>query len=303
MRPYLMLSAMFIWLASAMTASAGEPTLTLDVWPDKAPGETGSIGPEKVIDQKPGDKPVKLLTNVTQPTLSVFRPARDKDTGVAVVICPGGGYNILAFDLEGEEVAAWLNSIGVTGIVLKYRVPRREGPPRDRPPVQALMDAQRALSLVRSKAGEWGIDPKRIGILGFSAGGHLSAWAATHFDERAYTPIDDADRLSCRPDFAVLVYPGGMDRKGDTSSPIAHVSSTTPPMFLAQAGDDPVDCRNSVEMFLALKNAKVPAELHIYSSGGHGFGLRPSAHPCCTWTHRCEEWLRDRQILTPAPSK
>ena len=130
MRPYLMLSAMFIWLASAMTASAGEPTLTLDVWPDKAPGETGSIGPEKVIDQKPGDKPVKLLTNVTHPTLSVFRPARDKDTGVAVVICPGGGYNILAFDLEGEEVAAWLNSIGVTGIVLKYRVPRREGTPR-----------------------------------------------------------------------------------------------------------------------------------------------------------------------------
>ena len=127
MRPCLMLSAMFIWLASAMTASAGEPTLTLDVWPDKAPGETGSIGPEKVIDQKPGDKPVKLLTNVTQPTLSVFRPACDKDTGVAVVICPGGGYNILAFDLEGEEVAAWLNSIGVTGIVLKYRVPRREG--------------------------------------------------------------------------------------------------------------------------------------------------------------------------------
>jgi acetyl esterase/lipase len=222
---------------------------------------------------------------------------------VAVVICPGGGYNLLAFDLEGEEVAAWLNSIGITGIVLKYRVPRREGTPRDQPPIQALMDAQRALSQVRSKAGEWGIDPKRIGILGFSAGGHLSAWAATHFDERAYTPIDDTDKLSCRPDFAVLVYPGGMDRKGDTSSPIAHVSSTTPPMFLAHASDDPVNCKNSVEMFLALKNAKVPAELHIYSSGGHGFGLRPSAHPCCTWTQRCGEWLRDRQILTPASSK
>jgi acetyl esterase/lipase len=125
------------------------------------------------------------------------------------------------------------------------------------------MDAQRALSLVRSKAGEWSIDPKRIGILGFLAGGHLSAWAATHFDERAYALIDDADKLSCRPDFAVLIYPGGMDKKGDTSSPIAHVSSTTPARFLAHAGDDPVDCKNSVEMFLALKSAKVPAELHI----------------------------------------
>jgi acetyl esterase/lipase len=303
MRPYVMLSLMFIWLTCAMPASAGEPSLTLDVWPDKAPGEIGSVGPEKVEDQKPGEKLVKRVSNVTHPTLSVFRPARDKDTGVAVVICPGGGYNILAFDLEGEEVAAWLNSIGVTGIVLKYRVPRREGTPRDRPPIQALMDAQRALSLVRSKAGEWSIDPKRIGILGFSAGGHLSAWAATHFDERTYALIDDADKLSCRPDFAVLIYPGGMDRKGDTSSPIAHVSSTTPPMFLAHAGDDPVDCKNSVEMFLALKSAKVPADLHIYSSGGHGFGLRPSAHPCCTWTDRCTEWLRDRQILAPVPSK
>ena len=123
MRPFLMCSAMFFWLASALTASAAEPTLTLDVWPDKAPGESGSIGPEKVLDQKPGDKPLKPLTNITHPRLSVFRPAREKDTGAAVVICPGGGYNILAWDLEGEEVAAWLNSIGVTGIVLKYRVP------------------------------------------------------------------------------------------------------------------------------------------------------------------------------------
>jgi acetyl esterase/lipase len=246
---------------------------------------------------------VKRVTNVTRPTLSVFRPAREKDTGAAVLICPGGGYNILAIDFEGEEVAAWLNTIGVTGIVLKYRVPRRQGTPRDQPPIQALMDAQRALSLVRSKAGHWGIDPKRIGILGFSAGGHLSAWAATHFDERVYGPVDDVDKLSCRPDFAVLVYPGGMDKKGDTSSPIAHVSSTTPPMFVAHAADDPVDCRNSVEMFLALKNAKVPAELHVYSSGGHGFGFRSHAHPCWTWPDRCADWLRDRQILTPVTSK
>ena len=151
---------------------------------------------------------MKRLTNITHPTLTLFRPAEAKDTGASVVIAPGGGYNILAWDLEGEEVAAWLNSIGVTGIVLKYRVPRREGTPSSKPPVQALMDAQRAISLVRSKAGEWGLDPKRIGMLGFSAGGHLTAWASTHFDERAYPTIDDVDKVSCRPDFAVLIYPG-----------------------------------------------------------------------------------------------
>ena len=303
MRLVPVLSALVFGLCFTATSQAAGPALTLDVWPGKAPGETGSIGPEKVVDQKPGDKPIKILTNITRPTLTVFRPARDRDTGASVVICPGGGYNILAWDLEGEEVAAWLNSIGVTGILLKYRVPRREGTPRDRPPVQALMDAQRALSLVRSKAGEWGIDPKRVGMLGFSAGGHLTAWTATRFDERAYSPIDDVDKVSCRPDFAVLIYPGGMDKKGDETSPIAHVSSTTPPTFLAHAGDDPVDCRNSLEMFLALKNAKVPAELHIYNSGGHGFGLRPSQHPCSTWPRRCEEWLRDRQVLAPAQGK
>jgi acetyl esterase/lipase len=303
MRNLVITSAVMLWGNTMVAAIAAEPTLVLDVWPGKPPGETGSIGPEKVVDQKPGDKPIKILTNITQPTLSVFRPGRERDTGASVVICPGGGYNILAWDLEGEEVAAWLNSIGVTGIVLKYRVPRREGTPRGQPPVQALMDAQRAVSLVRTKASEWGIDPKRIGMLGFSAGGHLTAWTATRFGERAYAPIDDVDKVSSRPDFAVLVYPGGMEKKGDTSSPIAHVSSTTPPTFMAHAGDDPVDCRNSLEMFLALKNAKVPAELHVYNSGGHGFGLRPSEHPCSTWPRRCEEWLRDRQILAPAPTK
>src|SRR5262249_40480127 len=135
-------------------------------------------------------------------------PAKDKDVGAAVVIAPGGGYNILAFDKEGTEVAEWLNTLGVTGIVLKYRVPRRPGTPQNAPPPQALMDAQRSLSLVRSKAKDWGIDPKRIGMLGFSAGGHLTAWTATNFDKRAYEPLDEIDGVSCRPDFAVLLYPG-----------------------------------------------------------------------------------------------
>jgi acetyl esterase/lipase len=291
----LYLISMACLLGLVVPLGAAEPSLVLDVWPGKAPGEDGSMGPEKFQDQKPGEKVVKRLTNVTHPTLSVFRPARDRDTGAAVVICPGGGYSILAWDLEGEEVAAWLNSIGVTGIVLKYRVPRRKGQQGNLPQLQ---DAQRALSLVRSKADEWGLDANRIGMLGFSAGGHLAASLATHFDERAYPPVDDIDKISCRPDFAVLIYPGGMDKKNDPTNPIAHVSSTTPPMFLAHAGDDAVSPRNSVEMYLALLNAKVPAELHVYASGGHGFGLRAAEHPCTTWPKRCEEWLRNQKILT-----
>jgi acetyl esterase/lipase len=269
----------------------------MNVWPDQAPGEKGSLGAERFLQQKPGEKPVKLLTDVSHPTLTVYRPASEKDTGAAVLIAPGGGYNILAWDLEGEEVAHWMNSIGVTGVILKYRVPRREGTPHDQPPIQPYMDAQRAMSLIRSKASEWGIDPRRIGMLGFSAGGHLTARTATQHESRAYPPIDQVDTVSCRPDFAVLIYPGGLDRKGDAASPIVHVTSTTPPMFLAHAADDPVSCRNSVEMFLALKNAKVKAELHLYSSGGHGFGLRRSSHPCSSWPKRCEDWLRDEGFI------
>ncbi len=281
----------------SLVQSAEKPSV-LDVWPGKPPGEKEPIGDEKITESKPGEKPVKRVTNVSRPTLTIFRPAREKDTGAAVLIAPGGGYNILAWDLEGEEVAAWLNSIGVTGIVLKYRVPRRPSDSKDQPPVGALQDAQRALSLVRSKAGDWGIDPKRIGMLGFSAGGHLTAATTTNFDRRAYEPMDAIDKISCRPDFAVLVYPGYLAEKdGSRLKPDIRVSKETPPVFLAHAGDDRVSPENSVQMYLALKRAGVPAELHIYSSGGHGFGLRPSDKPCSTWPKRCEEWLRSQKII------
>jgi acetyl esterase/lipase len=191
-----------------------------------------------------------------------------------------------------------LNSIGVTGIVLKYRIPRRPGTADDTPPTQALIDAQRTLSLVRSKAAEWGIDPKRVGILGFSAGGHLSAWAATNFDKRAYEPADEVDRVDCRPDFAVLIYPGGILKKGtDQFSPEIHVTSQTPPMFFAHATNDRVGAENSVYLYLALKRAGVPGELHLYADGGHGFGMRPSPLPCATWPQRCAEWLGAQGFL------
>lgn len=286
------------FLFTCSLAIAGEPTV-LDVWPGKAPGEVGKIGAEKTLEDRPGARKVQRITNVTQPTLKVFRPAKDKDTGAAVVICPGGGYSILAWDLEGEEVARWLNSIGVTGIVLKYRVPRR---PDSRPgtaPLQPLQDAQRAMSLVRSKAKEWGLDASRIGILGFSAGGHLAAHASTNYDRRAYEPIDDVDQVSCRPDFAVLVYPAYLTTKDKLKlADEIRVTDKTPPMFFAHAADDRVPADNSVQLFLALRRHNIPAELHIFGSGGHGFGLRPSDDACSRWPEHCAAWMRSRGLLS-----
>ncbi len=289
----------FLSAAADPPAPAGSGPKVIDLWPGKAPGEKGEVGQEKVQEPKAGDRnPVRRITNVTHPTLTVFKPAADKDTGAAVVIAPGGGYNILAWDLEGEEVAAWLNSLGVTGIILKYRVPRRPGTPADKAPPQAQLDAQRAVSLVRSKAKELGIDPKRIGMLGFSAGGHLTAWTATNFDKRSYEPLDEADKESCRPDFVVLIYPAYLLEKGKTElAPDIRVSKESPPTFFAHAGDDPVTPLSSVVMYQALKKAGVPAELHVYASGGHGFGLRPSGKPCATWPQRCAEWMNTQGLL------
>jgi acetyl esterase/lipase len=491
--------AAVLWLSPS--SQAQEKPVVLDVWPGKVPGETGKIGDEKLLDPNPKDKKaVMRLTNVSKPTITIFRPKKDKDTGAAVVICPGGGYNILAWDLEGEEVAAWLNSIGVTGIVLKYRVPRRPGDAKDKPPIGPLQDAQRAMSLVRSKASEWNIDAKRIGILGFSAGGHLAAATSTNYDKRAYESMDDVDKVSCRPDFAVLVYPayltakrvaergvdlvvlakdqplqlpsdldekigeriakipavkavdfslsdyvsvpkgqakgeevriivqgwrhdsfmmdkfrfvsgrkfkegekgvallgnrqadilkkkvgdnvtiegeslkvigifegptgfensflvmplpelqrmklrkgrvtgfsvilkngdekqvkaakeaieGLQNEKGESlrlaAEPISRyldkygfadddlaadirVTKDSPRTFFAHASNDGVKSDNSVQMYLALKRAGVAAELHIYATGGHGFGLRASNQPCSTWPERCGEWLRNQGLL------
>ncbi len=296
---HVLLLTVLVFAGGRLTAQAPEKPLTLDVWPGKAPGETGAVGPEKVTPSKPGARPLTIVANVTRPTLTVYRPTKDKDTGAAVVIAPGGGYNILAWDLEGEEVARWLNSVGVTGILLKYRVPRRSGG-KGAPP-QAQMDAQRAVSLVRSKAGEWSLDAKRIGMLGFSAGGHLTAWTATNFDKRAYEPVDEIDKVSCRPDFAVLVYPAyllGKDRR--ELAPDIRVTKDSPQMFLVHAANDPISADNSIIMDLFLRKAGVSAELHVYASGGHGFGLRPSAEPCSTWPQRCADWMRSRRLLKTA---
>ena len=289
-----------LMLGHAVLCTADTTRTTLDVWPGKPPGEVGTVGEEKAktATLPDGTTVITSLTNVSKPTLTVCRPEAAKNTGAAVLVFPGGGYTNLAWDHEGEQVARWLNSIGVTAAVLKYRVPRREGTPKDVQPVQALMDAQRAISLVRSKAAEWQVDAKRIGVLGFSAGGHLAAWSATNFDKRAYDKIDPSDEASCRPDFAVLIYPGGVIKRGTAElSPTIRVTPQTPPCFFVHAGDDPGNAENSVMMYLALKHVGVPAELHIYASGGHGFGMRPMGKPCATWPKRCEEWLRATGVI------
>ena len=298
----LTVSLVVVAMLSSRVAAADPNPVVIPLWPATAPGETEALPEESEVQAKPWQKPVVRLTNISKPALHVFKPMKVQSNGAAVVIAPGGGYNILAWDLEGEEVARWLNRIGVTGIVLKYRVPSRPGTPRDLPPAVALHDAQRAIRLVRAKAKELGVDPHRIGMLGFSAGGHLTAWTATNFDKPSYSPVDSSDEQSCRPDFAVLIYPAYLtakDKPDELASEI-RVSEKTPPCFFAHAADDPIPAENSIRMFLELKKHKVPGELHIYSKGGHGFGLRPSEHPCSTWPDRCEAWLRSLGILAVA---
>jgi len=241
------------------------------------------------------------VSNVSQPTMTVYSP-KGKNTGVAVVVFPGGGYQILAMDLEGTEVCDWLTSKGITCVLLKYRVPD-SGPAwhddcqchiHPKAPT-ALEDAQRTVGLVRFHAAEWHLDPHKIGVLGFSAGGHLVANISTHFEQRAYAPVDAADKESCRPDFAVAIYPGHLwvDDKKFELNPEVPVTSETPSTFLLQAEDDHVDGINqSLVYYIALKNAGVPVEMHLYAQGGHAFGLRPTKFPITGWPQLVEAWLR-----------
>ncbi|HXQ80039.1 MAG TPA: alpha/beta hydrolase [Opitutaceae bacterium] len=270
------------------------------LWPGAAPGDKGALVEERDTT-KPSDhlvagRPVIRTGNVSDPTITVYRPPADRNTGAAVVVCPGGGYNILALDLEGTEVCEWLSSIGVTGVLLKYRVPKREGQPRYAAPLQ---DAERAVGLVRSGAKEWAIDPQRIGALGFSAGGDLCAVLAAAAGGRSYPRVDDADDVSCHPDFQLLIYPGYLvkDGGGYTIGPEIAVTAATPPTFLVMAQDDPVHVENALGYALALQEAKVPMELHVYPTGGHGYGLRPAVDFVTTWPQRAADWMRSRGLL------
>lgn len=302
---FLLLLALACTLASCVVVQAqkawdpGPGHTTLTLWPSGAPGPATGTGPEadttKPKDNLIAGKPLVRLGNVSVPTLTLYTP-KGKNTGAAVVVFPGGGYSILAIDLEGSEVCDWLNGAGINCILVKYRVPGTGPYPKS---AAALQDAQRAMGLVRAHAAEWKIDPNRIGVLGFSAGGHLSAAISTHYETRLYDPIDAADKLSCRPDFAVIVYPGYLvDADNNYApNPDIHPTDKTPPSFIVQAEDDPVHIENSIAYFMALKNAKVPAELHVYAEGGHGYGLRRTALPVTTWPQSVEVWLHTIHIL------
>jgi|ERR1051325_3578122 acetyl esterase/lipase len=294
MRPFLILPLVFGSVITPLCNLASEPAKVIELWNGPAPGDKGDIGKE-ADTTKPADRPVAgksviRLALVSKPTISIYRPPPANDTGAAVLVCPGGAYQILAMDLEGTEVCDWLNSIGFTGVLLKYRVPKRAGLEKH---TAALQDAQRAMGILRSRAKEWNIDPKRIGVLGFSAGGHLAAALSNNFDERTYPKLDDADSVSCRPDFTILIYPAYLTVKeqNDKIAPELNITSNTPPTFMAMAEDDPVRVENVLFYAAALHKAKVPLELHVYPTGGHGYGLRASKDLVTTWPQRASDWL------------
>ena len=294
-RTYVFWAALFI---AAPLVSAQQ--ITLPLWPNGAP-ETYHGDPEtditKSTDRLVAGKPLAHLTNISKPTLTVYKPTA-KNTGAAVVVFPGGSYRILAYDLEGTEVCTWLNSIGVTCVLVKYRVPFPDRFPEN--PAD-LEDAQQAMRITRSHAAEWGIDPKRLGALGFSAGGHLVVVLSNHADyKRTGEPANEVD---ARPDFVIVIYPGYLSDAPALNKLTRGIdpSPNTPPTFLLQAEDDPVHEENALLYFQALKEAKVPAELHLYAQGGHGYGLRPTELPVTHWPGLVETWLHTIHVLGGQP--
>lgn len=302
----LMSKILFVLLAAQLVlASHASSPLEIRLWPGTPPGSKGSIGPEhdttKTDDRMVAGKSVIRLTDVANPTLTIFRPPGRRNTGTAVLVCPGGAYRILAMDLEGTEVCRWLNSIGVTAGLLKYRVPKQEG---DNSHALPMQDAQRALSLMRHRASDWGVDPHRIGVIGFSAGGHLSASLCNNFIERKYPVVDSADSETCRPDFALLIYPAYLlaSKESHELAPEMAITSNTPPTFITMTMDDPLRAEGAIQYARALDKAKVSAELHIFPEGGHGYGLRPDPKfPVTSWPKLATDWLRSRGLLEPKP--
>jgi acetyl esterase/lipase len=281
---------------------------TINLWPHGAPGGAqSSSAPEADVttakDENIAGRPVVRLSNVSAPSIT-FYPPQNGNSGVAVLVFPGGGYGVVSIDLEGSEVCDWLSSIQVTCVLVKYRVPNSGPYPQF---FAAFQDAQRAVGIVRAQAKERHIDPQRIGVLGFSVGGHLAALLSTHCDKRIYSvahdptnsALDIADRTSCRPDFAVLIYPGELtaSEQSLSLSKALQVTVHAPSSFILQTEDDPVRVENAVSYFLALKNADVPAELHLYAEGRHAYGLRHTTMPVTDWPALVEKWMHTIRVL------
>jgi acetyl esterase/lipase len=291
--------ALLALLTSVLRAEVPKPDRVVKLWEGKPPGDFTAPGPETKTPPKPTDKlPISRLTNVTEPRLEFYLPSAEKKNGVAVVIVPGGGFGILASEHEGSELAVWFRERGFAAAVLQHRCPtNKHAKPWEFP----AWDTQRAISLVRAKAADLGVQPDRIGLFGFSAGGQVALIAATNDEERLYPAADDTDKVSCRPDFLMLCYAWHILADGSLTElkPEIHITAKTPPTFLAQANDDPGSlAEGSTLAFLALRKAKVSAELHIYSTGGHGFGLRPNATQAPgDWPGRLELWLKARGLM------
>lgn len=295
-----MIKSLFIALGITCAGCSTGPTpknpvpsapVVMKLWP------TGTTTGQETTDEKVlpdrGDG-VRRITNITEPSFTVYRTDKP-GKAPAILVFPGGGYSILAINKEGTEVAAWLNSIGVTAVVVKYRVPRdRAG---------AFQDAQRALRLVRHHAGEWNIDPTRIGVMGFSAGGHLAARLSTDFN-RSYPRVDDADERVCRPDFCILIYPAYLsDERTNQVAEELPVSANVPPTFILQTEDDGRFVDGAIAYDQALHKANVSSSLHLFAVGGHGYGLRPSKHPVSNWPMLCKEWLANNGIIAPSADR
>ena len=284
-----------LFLLSAMTMTLMAQHNPVLLFPDGAPGESRKL---KQVDDMSGNKvagcPVLRISNVSEPTLTFYPAPADDNSGATIIVNPGGGYGILAYNLEGTEICKRFNSFGINCVLVKYRVPRREGLEKHAAPLQ---DLQRAIAYTRSHANEWGIDPNRIGVMGFSAGAHLSAMASTAYGELTYPKVDLYDEVSLRPDFCILIYPAYLSGENFSISPELKVNADTPPTILIQTQDDKSFINSSLFYYYALKEAGVSAAMHLYSSGGHGYGLRNTGHTVNEWPHRVLSWMRDIGVV------